>query len=120
LSGGFSCVYSLLASKGSKYFFFCTFKIIIFVRIIDFEMDTKLTLKLDKEVIDKAKTYASQHQISLSKLIEAYLKSITSKEEKAKQIPISAFVKSLSSPSGIPADYDYKKDYQEYLEEKYR
>ncbi len=44
-------------------------------------MDTKLTLKLDKQVIDKAKAYAAAQQRSLSRLIEAYLKTLVEKGE---------------------------------------
>jgi hypothetical protein len=43
-------------------------------------MDTKLTLKLDKYVIDSAKEYASSHKRSLSGLIEAYLKTLIKKQ----------------------------------------
>jgi hypothetical protein len=35
-------------------------------------------------------------------------------------IQISPFVKSLSSGIKIPADYDYKKDRADYLEQKYK
>ena len=83
-------------------------------------MDTKLTLKLDKGVIEKAKAYASDKQVSLSKLVENYLNSLTSTTPKTDEIAISPFVKSLTSGTTIPSDYDYKKDYQDYLEEKYR
>ena len=38
-------------------------------------MDTKLTLKLDQEIIEKAKQYASEKKLSLSRLIENYLDS---------------------------------------------
>ena len=40
-------------------------------------MDTKLTMKLEKIVIEKAKDYAKIHRTSLSKLIENYLHQIT-------------------------------------------
>ncbi|MFN5032770.1 MAG: DUF6364 family protein, partial [Flavobacteriia bacterium] len=40
-------------------------------------MDTKLTLKLDKEIINRAKDYAESKKISLSKLIESYLQLLT-------------------------------------------
>lgn len=83
-------------------------------------MDTKLTLKLDKSVIEKAKAYASDQQVSLSKLVENYLSSLTSKPTEKDEISITPFVKSLTDGNTIPADYDYKKDYQAYLEEKYR
>lgn len=40
-------------------------------------MVTKLTLTLDNQVIKKAKKYARQQQISLSKLVEFYFKAIS-------------------------------------------
>ena len=82
-------------------------------------MDTKLTLKLDQEIIEKAKHYASEKKLSLSRLIENYLNSLTSDKPK-NELQISSFVKSLSSGIAIPADYDYKKDRADYLEEKHK
>lgn len=82
-------------------------------------MDTKLTLKLDQEIIEKAKHYASEKKISLSRIVENYLNSLTSDKEN-NDIQISPFVKSLSSGIEIPADYDYKKDLADYLEQKYK
>lgn len=82
-------------------------------------MDTKLTLKLDQEIIEKAKQYASEKKISLSRIIENYLNSLTS-DKSNKDIQISPFVKSLSSGIKIPADYDYKKDRADYLEQKHK
>jgi plasmid stability protein len=86
-------------------------------------MDTKLTLKLDKNVIEKAKIYAAEHKRSLSFMVENYLKAITSMEktDANDDSKISEFVKSISIGNGeIPADFDYKKDRQEYLIEKYK
>jgi hypothetical protein len=82
-------------------------------------MDTKLTLKLDQEIIEKAKLYASEKKLSLSRIIENYLNSLTS-EKKNNDIQISPFVKSLSTGISIPADYDYKKDRATYLDKKYK
>ena len=82
-------------------------------------MDTKLTLKLDQEIIEKAKHYASEKKISLSRIVENYLNSLTSDKEN-NDIQISPFVKSLSSGIEIPADYDYKKDRADYLEQQYK
>lgn len=85
-------------------------------------MDTKLTLKLDKKVIEKAKEYAAKQKVSLSWLFENYLKAITTNhdEEKIEDIEISDFVKSISlNNGGIPADFDYKKERQKYLIDKY-
>ena len=36
-------------------------------------MATKLTLSLDKEIIERAKVYAREHNVSLSYLVENYL-----------------------------------------------
>lgn len=82
-------------------------------------MDTKLTLKLNQQVIEKAKLYASEQKISLSRIIENYLNSLTSGKSDD-DIQISPFVKSLSSGIQIPADYDYKNERSEFLEQKYK
>lgn len=78
-------------------------------------MNTKLTLNLDKDVIDEAKTYAKSHSVSLSKLVENYLNSLT-KDSKRKS-SVSPLVESLTGI--IPSDYDEKKDYRNYIEKKY-
>ena len=86
-------------------------------------MDTKLTLKLDKIVIEKAKKYASLQKRSLSRIIESYLKSLSIQEDSIdkNEIQISPFVKSMrSSGVNIPADLDYKTEYSNYLTEKYK
>lgn len=82
-------------------------------------MDTKLTLKLDKTVIEKAKEYAESHQKSLSRIIESYLQSLTNQEQTKDELEISPFVKSMSSGVHIPAELDYKKEYSDFLIKKY-
>jgi predicted HicB family RNase H-like nuclease len=47
-------------------------------------MNTKLTLNIDQNVIEEAKTYAKKNSVSLSKLIENYLFSLTKKNNPAK------------------------------------
>ena len=85
-------------------------------------MDTKLTLKLDKFVIDKAKVYASTNKRSLSRIIESYLRSLINKNDPkdSDDIEISPFVKSIATGVNIPADFDYKKEYRDYLTQKYK
>lgn len=86
-------------------------------------MDTKLTVKLNKEVIEKAKVYASSHKRSLSRIIESYLQSLVSQDTGKKdkeEIEISAFVKSMRTGVQIPADLDTKNEYANYLREKYK
>jgi len=80
-------------------------------------MDTKLTIKLDGDVITRAKTYAKRRKTSLSKMIESYLDSVTKPESKG--IEITPLVKSLSGVITLSDDYDYKKDRTDYLIKKY-
>jgi hypothetical protein len=78
-------------------------------------MNTKLTLNLDKEIIEEAKTYAKNHHVSLSKLIENYLNSLTRKSKK--KTSVSLLVESLTGI--IPNDYDEREDYRNYIDKKY-
>lgn len=81
-------------------------------------MDTKLTLKLDEGIIEKAKEYAREKKVSLSSLIENYLeKMISDKEDKKRITPL---VKSLSGIIELPENYDHKKDYTSHLLKKYK
>lgn len=81
-------------------------------------MNTKLTLKLEQTVIEKAKGYAKDHRISLSKLIENYLLNIT--DEKDTEAKITPLVKSLSGIINLPKDFDPKKGYSDFLINKYK
>lgn len=58
-------------------------------------MSTKLTLTIEKSVIEDAKKFARSHGRSLSNLIEEYLKAVVKKEELSEEFEISPIVKSL-------------------------
>jgi hypothetical protein len=84
-------------------------------------MDSKLTLKLNENVVRKAKNYALNRKISLSRLIENYLDSITEKQND--DFEISPFVKSISNGNSLPENTDWKvlrEDYTNYLDQKYQ
>ena len=78
-------------------------------------MNTKLTLNLDACIINEAKIYAKNHKVSLSKLIENYLNSLT--RESKKDSTVSPLVESLTGI--IPNDYDEKNEYRNYINQKY-
>jgi hypothetical protein len=80
-------------------------------------METKLTLRLKKKVIDQAKKYANDHETSLSKLIENYLSAITDDTKTAQNI--SPLVESLSGVIHLPANEDHKGKYHKHINEKY-
>jgi hypothetical protein len=81
-------------------------------------MDTKLTLRLNKTVIEKAKDYAHIQNISLSKMIESYLESLTRKSAEATDI--SPLVESLSGVIQPDDHFDFRKDYTNYLTDKHQ
>ena len=85
-------------------------------------MDAKLTIKLNKNVINMAKDYASIQKRSLSRIIESYLNSLVSHTNSVPEdeIQISEFIKSMSSGVQIPIDIDTKKEYSDYLSKKYK
>lgn len=61
-------------------------------------MDAKLTLKLDKEVIELAKEYVKERGTSLSKFIEEMLrKKITEEEMNKYDIPIHPLLKAMET-----------------------
>jgi hypothetical protein len=80
-------------------------------------METKLTLRLKKKVIDQAKKYANDHETSLSKLIENYLSAITNESRSIEKI--SPLVQSLSGVIQLSENEDPKGKYQEHIKEKY-
>ncbi len=69
-------------------------------------MDTELTLNINQSVIKSAKEYAQHNNISLSKLIEDYLFTLTQKTNR--EIEITPLVKELSGVISLPSDFDEK------------
>lgn len=60
-------------------------------------MDTKVTLSFNEEVINKAKQYAADNDISLSRLIEFLLKKVTSTDYRSlEQYPIADWVNQIA------------------------
>ncbi len=82
-------------------------------------MNTKLTLTIEQEVIERAKKYAKEKNRSLSDIIENYLKMLTRSEQKQKIEKLNPIVNSLKGSFKIPENMDYKKELRNRLEEKY-
>lgn len=81
-------------------------------------MNTKLTLTIEQSVIERAKIYAKGKGNSLSGIIENYLKVIVKEEEKT-DMEITPIVKSLKGAFKAPAHFDYKKELEKGLSDKY-
>jgi hypothetical protein len=81
-------------------------------------MEAKLTLTLDKDVIEEARKYAKNINISLSRMVEKYLKSVVN-QKREKEIYPTPLVKELSGIIHLDRDADLKEIYSDYLIEKY-
>jgi len=79
-------------------------------------MNTKLTLRLDKSVIDQIKIYALKHQLTLSAMTENFYKTIINNETKYPEeaaSPIAQKYRGIIKNTNISYDtlkYDYLKE----------
>ena len=80
-------------------------------------MNVKLTLNLNKDIIERAKVYARNKNQSLSSLVQNYF--IFLSEKNLDDIEISPNVKELSGIIQLDQDFDSKKEYRAYILEKY-
>lgn len=82
-------------------------------------MDTKLTLRLDGDIIQSAKEYARAKQTSLSRLVARYLKSLTQSSKAA--VVLSPLVTELTGtlPASLSQE-EFRQAYGKKLLGKYR
>jgi hypothetical protein len=73
----------------------------------------KLTLRLNKGLIEQAKQYAAQHNISVSELVETFFLNLEPVEG-TEHTPLVNMLTGL-----LPSDMDAEQEYGRYLEEKY-
>ncbi len=74
-------------------------------------MQAKLTLSIDKKVIERAKLYAQVNEQSVSSLVEAYLDRISTQTV----IPNDTQAPITGSLTGMFATDDLDQDYKELL-----
>ena len=79
-------------------------------------MTTKLTLTVEKSVIDRAKSYAKNTGRSLSELIENYLDNIT---KESKEENLSPKLRKIVGAVKLPTDFDEKEELRSYFENKH-
>jgi len=79
-------------------------------------MNTKLTLTVEKTIIERAKSYAKKTGRSLSELIENYLSIITQDDSTAELSPkLTKIVGAVS----LPKDFNEKEELRSALEKKH-
>jgi formiminotetrahydrofolate cyclodeaminase len=79
-------------------------------------MTTKLTLTVEKSVIERAKAYAKNTGRSLSELIESYLETITQENGEEK---LSPKLNKIVGAVKLPKNFDEEKELRSYLEKKH-
>jgi F0F1-type ATP synthase membrane subunit b/b' len=82
-------------------------------------MNTKLTLTLEKEIIEQAKKYASAKGKSLSEMVENYFRYLTEFRADESEIQLSSRAEALRGIVKVDADFDYKKILDEEKSKKY-
>ena len=80
-------------------------------------MQTKLTLRLDEELIQRAKSHSKRTGKSVSQLVADYF-ALLEAQPQEHDFPLTPIVRSLKGAlRGADADV---ADYRRYLEDKYR
>lgn len=82
-------------------------------------MNTKLTLSLDQAVIKRAKEYAKERHVSLSKMVEELLVAVTHPNTESHHKKLSDVDKLVGMLEDPGPDFDYKQARYEYLKKKY-
>ena len=81
-------------------------------------MRTKLTLRLDEELIDRAKQYAQTRGKSLSQIVEDHFQGLTRSDrgqEQPSEAPITHSLRGL-----LKGEVTEEEEYRRHLAEKYK
>ncbi len=79
-------------------------------------MTTKLTLTVEKSIIERAKLYAKNTGRSLSELIENYLETITQEGEEER---LSPKLNKIVGAVKLPKNFDQEIELRAYFESKH-
>jgi len=74
---------------------------------------TKLTIRLSRDLLEGAKRYAKEHNTTLTRLVSEFLRQLSTQDDPLAAAPI---VRRLSGTLSQEASL---KDYRQYLEGKY-
>ena len=86
-------------------------------------MQTKLTLRMDDKLIERAKAWARSRDVSLSEAVGQFFAGLPPHENEPK---VSAWTRSFigigrrPGEKRAPTDEEIREEYVDYLEKKYR
>ena len=86
-------------------------------------MKTKLTLNVDDKIVARAKKVSAKKNVSLSSVVEEYLdrfsKNYTQQKDVKSEPSLIDRIRKYTKHLNLPDDYDYKKVWNQHLDEKY-
>jgi hypothetical protein len=81
---------------------------------------TILNLPLEKGIAERIKKYANSRKTSVAQIAESFFATVTASSADDENKKVSPLVKSFSIENvNTPADFDYKKAWEEARNEKY-
>ncbi len=80
---------------------------------------SKLTLRPSKDVIELARQMAKEEHTSITKMFSSFILSRRKARTNGKSIPVGPLTREITGILKVPADWDYTKDMEGILEEKY-
>ena len=86
-------------------------------------MQTKLTLRLEKSLIDQAKVWADEKKLSLSHIVSMIFQHLTTKDQRKEELhPFMQKIIGIARKKGSnsPTDKEIKEEYFSYLEKKFK
>lgn len=75
--------------------------------------ETKMTVRVPRDLLENAKRYARQNDTTLTRLVSNYLRRLTIQDDLLAEAPV------VQHLSGALSQDVSKQDYQSYLEGKY-
>lgn len=81
-------------------------------------MNAKLTLSLDEKILEAAEKYSSEKGVSLSEVVEDYLKKLSPSKSKVEKKSSVLELKGILGK--VPEDFDYREERYKYLMERHK
>ena len=81
-------------------------------------MNAKLTLSLDEKILEAAEKYSSEKGVSLSEVVEDYLKKLSPSKPKVEKKSSVLALKGILGK--VPEDFDYREERYKYLMGKHK
>ena len=78
----------------------------------------KLTLRPTKQIVELAHKMAKENDTSITQMFSAFILA-RHRQSQQKEIPIGPLTRSVTGLLKVPADWDYKKEMEDILQEKY-